>query len=153
MILRPFVVAFLTQNKKIRYGLAIALTLTLAGVIAYDRLGTDERIAAERTVDCLTLDQGCEIKMRNLPYRIKTDMQIAAGMPFVLYVEGGGVEMHASWKMKDVTVEPNYYRLKLDGPDRWQARMTLPRSSQMRHDWILHLEINARAVDINTVAH
>ena len=153
MILRPFVVEFLTRNKKMRYIVATVLTLTLAGVVAYDRLSMRERIAAERTVDCPTLDQGCEIRMRSLPYRIRTDTQIAAGTPFVLYVEGGGVEMHASWKMKGADVEPNYYRLEPDDPDHWQARMTLPRTPQARNDWILHLEINARAVDVNTLAH
>ena len=153
VILRPFVLELLTGNKKIRYGLAALLTLTLIGVIAHDRLSKSERISAEKTVDCPALDQGCEITMRNLPYRIKTDMQIRAGMPFVLYIEGGGVEMHASWKIKGIDVEPNFYHMDVDGPDRWKAKMTLPRSPQSRNDWILHLEINARAVDINTMAH
>jgi hypothetical protein len=153
VILRPFVVEFLTRNKKARYGMAGFLTLALIGVIAHDRLSTSERIAAEKTVDCPTLDQGCDITMRNLPYRIKTDTPIHAGIPFVLYIEGGGVEMRASWKIKGIDVEPNHYHMEADGPDRWKATMTLPRSPQLRYDWILHLEINARAVDVNTMAH
>ena len=153
MILRPLVVELLNRNGKLRYGLAGLLTLVLISVITHDRLSTRERIAAERTVDCPALDQGCEITMRNVLYRIKTDRQIHAGMPFVLTIEGGGVEMHASWKIKGVDVEPNFYHMEVDGPDRWKATMALPRSPQLRQDWILHLEINARAVDINTVAH
>jgi len=153
VILKPYVVELLTRNKKVRYGLAALLALTLIGVIARDRLCMGERIKAEKTIDCPTLDLGCQVEVRNLPYKIRTDAQIAMGTPFVLYVEGGGVEMRANWKMKDASVDPNYYHMESDGSDRWKAKMILPSSPQMRRDWILHLEINARAVDINTTAH
>ena len=153
MILRPYVVELFRQNKKIRYGLVTVLTLTLFGVIAYDRLSMGERIEAEKTFDCPALDQGCQIEVRNLPYKVKTSMQIATGSPFVLYLEGGGVEMRATWKITGINVEPNYYHMESDGPARWKAKMILPSSPQIRRDWILHLEINARAVDIKTLAH
>jgi len=149
-MLKAYIVELLARNNKIRYGLIALLSLALAGVIAYDRLNKNERIKAERSFDCPALDQGCQIEVRNLTYRIRSDTQIATGMPFVLHVEGGGVEMHASWKMSDVSVEPNFYRLESDGAERWKTTMILPASPQMRRDWILHLEINARAVDINT---
>ena len=61
-------------------------------------------------------------------------------------------EMHAAWKIAGVDVDPNFYHLESDGVERWQSKMVLPSSPQPRHDWILHLEINARAVDINTSA-
>jgi len=152
-MLKAYIVELLTKNSKIRYGLVALFSLALAGVIAYDRLNMNERIKAEKTVDCLALDQGCEIELRNLPYRIRTDAQIATGLPFVLYVEGGGVEMHATWKLNGLKVDPNFYHLASDGAERWKSRMVLPSSPQMRRDWVLHLEINARAVDINTTTH
>ncbi|MBS1227642.1 MAG: hypothetical protein H6R17_919 [Proteobacteria bacterium] len=152
-MLKAYFVELLKKNNKIRYGLIALLSLVLVGVLAYDRLNKNERIKAENTFDCPDLDRGCQIEVRNLPYTIKTDTRVAAGVPFVLLVEGGGVEMHALWKMKDVDVDPNFYRLEADGLERWKSKMTLPSSPQTRHDWVLHLEINARAVDINTTTH
>ena len=151
MILKPHIVEFLKKNNKIRFGLAALLTLVLIGVVAHDRLSKGERIKAERIFDCPALDQGCQIEVRNLPYKINTNMQMAIGSPFVLYVEGGGVEMHATWKKNGVDVEPNYYHMEYDGGDQWKAKMVLPSSPQGSGNWILHLEINARAVDINTL--
>lgn len=150
---KPYVIELLTRNNKIRYGLIALLSSALIGVIAYDRLNLSERITAEKTVDCPDLQQGCRIEVRNLPYAIKTDTPIATNMPFTLYVEGGGIEVNASWKMKDAKVAPNYYRLAFDGAERWQSPMILPSSPKMQRDWILHLEINARAVDITTLTH
>jgi len=151
-MLKPYVVELLTRNNKIRYGLLALLSLALVGVVTYDRLNKNERIKAENTFECPALEQGCQIEVRKLPYRIWSDAQITAGVPFVLYVEGGGVEMHASWKMKDASVDPNFYRLELDGDKRWQSKMILPSSPPLRRDWVLHLEINARAVDIDTTS-
>lgn len=149
-MLKPYFVDLLKRNNKLRYGLVVLLSLALIGVLAYDRINKDERIKAERSFDCPALDQGCLIEVRNLPYRISTDAPIAAGVPFVLRVEGGGVEMHAAWKIAGIDVDPNFYHLESDGVERWQSKMVLPSTPQPRRDWILHLEINARAVDINT---
>lgn len=149
-MLKAYIVELLKKNNRIRYGLVVLLSLALVGVLAYDRLNKNERIKAERMFDCPALDQGCQIEVRNLPYQIRTDTPIAAGVPFVLRVEGGGVEMRAVWKIEGIKVDPNFYHLESDGAERWMSKMVLPSSSQMRRDWVLHLEINARAVDINT---
>ena len=154
MLLKAFAAQWLQRNKKVRYGLVALLAATLVGSVAYDRLSTHERIAAERTIDCPALQLGCALQLRDLPYRITSDRPLENGVPFVLSVEGGIVESRAIWKAQGegVAVAANHARLAHAGGERWQATMSLPATPSPVHDWILHIEINARAVDIRTLA-
>jgi hypothetical protein len=152
MIFKPFVNEWLQRNKKMRYVLAALLSATLVGILAYDRLAKHERITAEKTIDCPELHLGCEVELRKFPYKIATDRPLENGVPFVLSVEGGIVELRANWRTPGHAIAANSTRLAHDSGERWQATMTLPATPEPIHNWILHLEINARAVDIKTLS-
>jgi len=143
-------IALVKKNPRLRYSLIVALVAVLAAVLIHDRLNVRERIVAAQTVDCPALEQGCRIALRDSSYLVRSDAAIEQGKPFQLTVEGQGVgvAVRVFWRTASDAAAAGHTRLQYAGPDRWQASMQLPPGPQ--RDWVLHLEINARAVDIRT---
>ncbi len=143
-------IPLIKKYPRLRYGLIVALVALLAALLIHERLNVRERIVAEQTIDCPALEQGCAVALRDLSYVVRSAGPIEQGKPFTLIVEGGGVgvAVRAFWRGADATEAVRHYRMRHAGGERWQAEMLLPEGA--RRDWLLHLEINARAVDIRT---
>ncbi len=142
------------NNKPLRYGSIAVVVIALGLIIAANRTGWSNQwfgdIKTETTVDCPELEKGCSFKLNGKPVKIKSDIALEPGKPFMLNVEGEIVSARAFWRMVKMDMGPNNYRLEhIDGP-HWQARVTLPPCPHGGKEWQLHLELNARAADINT---
>lgn len=149
-MLKYYVAEYLARNKKVRYGLALLLLIAIVSIVVYERASTAVHIEAEKNIECPDLNIGCQLEVRNTPYKIRTDAPVVAGKPFVLYLEGPGVKMRALWKMPGGKVTPNAYILKAEGLNYWKTAMVLPEVKVSGDGWVLHMEINARAVDVIT---
>ncbi|MBS1156883.1 MAG: hypothetical protein H6R07_2807 [Proteobacteria bacterium] len=142
------------NNKPMRYS-AIALVVAILGaIIVANRTGWSNHwfgnIKTETTIDCPELEKGCAFNLNGKPFRIKSDIPLEPGKPFLLDIEGEIVSARAFWRMVEMDMGPNNYRLEHIAGQRWQAKVTLPPCPHGGKDWQLHLELNARAADINT---
>ncbi|MDR3410492.1 MAG: hypothetical protein P4L87_06050 [Formivibrio sp.] len=139
-----------SDNKKLRYA-AIGLTsLALVLMIVAERIGWIGESRADIVINCPALDQGCNFTLNGKPVKIKSDIPLEAGKPFVLDVDGKAAGARALWRMVDMDMGPNNYWLLPSNDGHWQAKTTLPPCPQGGKDWKLRLELNSRAVEINT---
>lgn len=142
------------NNKPLRYSAIALIVAILSGIIVANKMGWSNQwfgnVKTETTIDCPELEKGCTFNLNGKPFKIKSDIALEAGKPFVLDIEGEIVAARAFWRMLDMDMGPNNYRLEhLDG-QRWQAKVILPPCPHGGKDWQLHLELNARAANINT---
>lgn len=145
------------HNKPLRFGLAALIALLLVLAIYGDRTGwwrkTMGETPAEAVIECPELKKGCSVHIKGKPYSIKSDIPLEAGKPFLLDVVGEAVSVKAFWRMTNMDMGPNNYKLEPAGNHHWQAKVTLPPCPHGGTKWQLHLEVNARAADINTQLH
>lgn len=148
-------VEILKNHKRLRLGLAALIALLLSLIVYAERTGywrkTMGEIKADTVVECAELEKGCAFKILGKPYTVKSDIPLEAGKPFTLVVLGEAETAKAFWRMTDMDMGPNNYQLIRGSDNQWQAQVTLPPCAHGGKKWQLHLELNTRAADINTL--
>lgn len=138
----------------VRYSIVALIVLALAFIIIADRNSWFHQwfgaAHADITIDCPELEKGCAFKLNDRAITVKSDIPLEVGKPFKLTVEGDIITARAVWRMIKMDMGPNNYKLIHDDANRWYASVTLPPCPHGGKEWQLHLELNARAADINT---
>lgn len=137
----------------------IAFTFLVAIVISFSILADQKdwwyawtgQSRTDVTLDCPELANGCSFAIGGKSYQVKSDIPLEPGKPFMLDVSGDIAAARAVWRMTKMDMGPNNYTLVANQAGTWQAQVTLPPCPHGGKEWQLHLEINGRAADINTL--
>lgn len=147
------------QRFKNNPGARIAATFLVAVLISFTILADQKdwwyawtgQSKSDVTLSCPELVNGCTFKIGDTPYQVKSDIPLEPGKPFILSLTGEIAGARAVWRMTNMDMGPNNYALVASPAGVWQAQVTLPPCPHGSKEWQLHLEINGRAADINTL--
>lgn len=125
----------------------IFLTILVVGVVAAAVLFFPRfqppRQPHVQIFKCANLLQSCQIPVNGQTMEVKFSGAPSALKPFVLTVKAKGVkEVSASFKMVDMEMGLNKYRLIPVQADVWEGKVILPLCVAGRRDWILILTLD-----------
>ena len=104
-------------------------------------------------ISCPDLQQGCQFKINEQSYQIKSAAPVSTDQPVTLTLTGPAKSVYLNWQMVDMDMGSNRYKMQDIGKDQWQAETALPICSQKRQDWLLSLQLEQVEVRIQTTSH
>lgn len=103
----------------------------------------DSSQAVLPTLACVDLQEGCRIELDGRSVTVRMQGELKPLQPFQVQVLAPGAhKVEARFRMQDMDMGFNLYKLRVDAAGVFQAQVTLPVCVSGRRDWIMDLSVD-----------